>query len=119
MTVPSAVTGRCRIPCFFMMAIASVRGSSSSMATNDLLMQDDTVVVFGSSPFATTFRLRSVSVTMPTSCFPFLDASVAPSTVIVPPLPLPVAVAEKGIVLRITVPSVPAPLASSQIVPAF
>ena len=65
MIVPSAVTGRCRMPCFFMRPIASDNNSSSSIVTSDLLMQDVTVVVLGSRPLATAFRLRSESVTIP------------------------------------------------------
>ncbi len=65
MIVPSAVTGRCRIPCFFISNMASDSGSSSSIVISVLLMQAWTLVVFGSRPLATALRLRSESVIIP------------------------------------------------------
>ena len=59
------VTGRCRMPSFFHQSQRfPLIGSPSSMVTTDLLMHDSTVVVFRIQPFATAFRLRSVSVMM-------------------------------------------------------
>ncbi len=65
MIVPSSVSSKCQTPFDFIRRIALVIGSVSSIVTIDLLMHGLTVVVLGSRPRATAFRLRSVSVMMP------------------------------------------------------